>query len=250
MSFFELGLFMGRKGHDSAFVVAPGNSPKLRMLSDLGGLVRGEYDQDTANIQAATAPACGQISKRLLGKHPDPGIYIGSEFHGLGLNWRSYGKVCGLINYSSKDLSFGEGSYRFPAGGDLLNAPWRTFGLRLRRDQPSDGVRIYVVTEQADGTEKKIYFGTHHRSLHVLPEFADELRVPLPYAEFDKWSYLHIAVDSIHHSYVEGIRFAKGLRIVGPIRLRNIFLCDSAADIPNVFVEQAIRFPFASGNSG
>jgi hypothetical protein len=237
---FELGMFTGKRGKGRAFVIAPSATENLRILSDLGGVVRGEYDPKAQNLRAALGPACRLVLEKLRDVAPRPGLYTGNTWNALAKNWRSYGEERGYIDVYGEDIVFGPGRYRYPGHADHLIAPWRTIGLQIRRDRAEDPLRMYLVTEQLDGTSRKIYFGTHHTSLHVKQETPDELRVPIRYYGVGEWNCLQIRTDTINHGFIKDAQTAVGLRFVGPIWVRHVFLCDAAAELPEGFRKRAI----------
>ncbi|MGH9406862.1 MAG: TIR domain-containing protein [Terriglobia bacterium] len=59
----ELGMFIGRLGKERSFIVKPKNS-KLRIPTDLLGVVTGEYDagREDKDYQSACRPVCTQIA--------------------------------------------------------------------------------------------------------------------------------------------------------------------------------------------
>lgn len=113
-------------------------------------------------------------------------------------------------------------------------------GVQIQRDRVEDPVEICIATEQSDGTKRKICFGTHYQDLCVLPGSPDELLVPIRYYNFDEWSCLRINVETIDHDMIRNIRRATGLRVTGPLRVRHIFFCESAEDLPVGFMQRAI----------
>lgn len=60
---FELGLFIGRLGRERTYLVVPRGQEKLRLPSDLLGLVAAEYDpaRSDENWEASVSPACSRI---------------------------------------------------------------------------------------------------------------------------------------------------------------------------------------------
>jgi predicted nucleotide-binding protein len=73
---FELGLFVGRLGRQRNYVVMPRGQEKLRVPTDLLGLVASDYEpnrQDN-NLIAATGPAANKIRQqvRQLGPRNKP----------------------------------------------------------------------------------------------------------------------------------------------------------------------------------
>jgi len=60
---FELGLFIGSIGRNRTFIVAPKNSPKMRIPTDLLGITLGRYDTEKLddNPQASTAAFCNDV---------------------------------------------------------------------------------------------------------------------------------------------------------------------------------------------
>lgn len=60
---FELGLFIGNLGRTRTFMVAPANTPKLRIPTDLIGITLGKYDNEKLddNPQASTAVFCNEV---------------------------------------------------------------------------------------------------------------------------------------------------------------------------------------------
>lgn len=64
---FELGLFVGRFGVERVFVAIPRNSERLRIISDLAGVVFAPYqvNRPDNNIVAALGTACNQIRREL-----------------------------------------------------------------------------------------------------------------------------------------------------------------------------------------
>lgn len=64
---FELGLFTGRLGRDRTFWVVPKGQHRLRIASDLLGLLPAEYDvPKDGNWASALEPACSQIHIKLI----------------------------------------------------------------------------------------------------------------------------------------------------------------------------------------
>ena len=71
---FELGLFVGARGPDRCFLVAPRSSPDLHLPSDLLGLTPLTYQDDRAdgNFLAALGPAANKIRRAMRGALPKP----------------------------------------------------------------------------------------------------------------------------------------------------------------------------------
>ncbi len=76
---FELGLFTGRLGRDRTFWVVPKGQTKLRIASDLLGVLPAEYEEPhDEDWSSALGPACDQIdaalgeSARARGAHSPP----------------------------------------------------------------------------------------------------------------------------------------------------------------------------------
>ncbi len=75
---FELGLFTGHLGRDRTFWVVPRGQTRLRIASDLLGVLPAEYtERADGNWRAAVAPPCGMIHQALVqsartrgSKHP------------------------------------------------------------------------------------------------------------------------------------------------------------------------------------
>lgn len=65
----ELGLFVGRLGHQRIFMITPKAGPRFHVPSDLLGLVILEYDasREDGSLAAALGPACSKI-RRTLGE--------------------------------------------------------------------------------------------------------------------------------------------------------------------------------------
>ena len=63
----ELGLFVGRLGLERNFIVTPRTGPRLRMPTDLLGIVTTQYDPGRLedNPLAAVGPACAVIRRKL-----------------------------------------------------------------------------------------------------------------------------------------------------------------------------------------
>jgi hypothetical protein len=63
---FELGLFTGRLGRDRTFWVTPKGQTKLRIATDLLGVVPAEYEEPgDGDWRSALGPACDQIDAAL-----------------------------------------------------------------------------------------------------------------------------------------------------------------------------------------
>jgi hypothetical protein len=60
---FELGLFMGRLGHNRSFFIAPVKAEDIRLPSDLSGIIPARYDPKLSDLQAAVTDACFEIRK-------------------------------------------------------------------------------------------------------------------------------------------------------------------------------------------
>jgi len=63
---FECGLFMGAHGRKHALLICP-DTPKIKLASDLGGIITATYDADkiTKNRKAAVRGACQQVLKTI-----------------------------------------------------------------------------------------------------------------------------------------------------------------------------------------
>ena len=63
----ELGLFIGKLGHQRTFFVVPKGTPDLRIPTDLAGITAGRYDakRKDKNPGAALGPFCHQVRKQL-----------------------------------------------------------------------------------------------------------------------------------------------------------------------------------------
>lgn len=64
---FELGLFTGRLGRNRVFIVIPENRTRLRIPTDLLGVVAAEYDsgRSDGNLKAALGTACNEIMREI-----------------------------------------------------------------------------------------------------------------------------------------------------------------------------------------
>ncbi|HEU0209536.1 MAG TPA: nucleotide-binding protein [Candidatus Udaeobacter sp.] len=59
----ELGMFIGRLGKEKSFIIKPRQPSKMRLPTDLLGVVTGEYDGSRVdNPKAALGPVCTQIA--------------------------------------------------------------------------------------------------------------------------------------------------------------------------------------------
>jgi CAP12/Pycsar effector protein, TIR domain len=117
---FKLELFVGKLGRQRNFFVVPRGEEKLRLATDLAGVVPGTYDPAVTNPESSVAPACYYIRQRIqeLGSviKPNVTLYDSSKnfrpFHFEG--------VRGQMWEGKKPISpKGEGSLRSEEGGVL-----------------------------------------------------------------------------------------------------------------------------------
>src|ERR1051325_4885182 len=64
---FEVGLFMGRLGHDRTFILIPKGTANLKLPSDLMGVTVGRFNEHRGdgNLRAALGPFCQEIRDHL-----------------------------------------------------------------------------------------------------------------------------------------------------------------------------------------
>lgn len=64
---FELGLFMGKLGRPRVFIVVPKGSERLRIPTDLAGLMVGKFDPNRTdkNLRAAFGPFCTEVRRQI-----------------------------------------------------------------------------------------------------------------------------------------------------------------------------------------
>lgn len=64
---FELGLFMGKLGHENVFFLIPESADELHLPTDLLGITPGTYNSSRSdrNLVAALGPFCNKIRKFL-----------------------------------------------------------------------------------------------------------------------------------------------------------------------------------------
>jgi hypothetical protein len=62
---FEAGLFLGRLGAGKVFFIKPRNIKRIKLPTDLLGILPGDYDETRENLNAAVGAFCNKVRKNL-----------------------------------------------------------------------------------------------------------------------------------------------------------------------------------------
>lgn len=191
-----------------------------------------------AKFEALTKRSFPKITGATQRMRPLPGIYLGAKRVGLD-GWhayrgdpRNFERLDGCISIGQ---SFDDG-FRYPAS-DLLAAPWRFWGFRIKRTQ---GVHVYAAVRCVDDTEHLIYVTTNANNWGVSAVWLDEFIVPAPFIPKNRWQVVIVNVASLERKFASPVQSITYFMARGPLMISHIWCVDEAKQIPRKFREEAI----------
>lgn len=166
-----------------------------------------------------------------------PGIYLGSKrielngWHAYKGDARNFERLDGYISIGK---SFDDG-FKYPAS-DLLEAPWRFWGFRIKRTQE---MHIYAAVRCIDGKTHLIYVTTNANVWGFEGKWKDEFIVPAPFIPGDEWQVVVVNMISLESKLESPIQAITGFLARGPLMLSHIWCVDEVKQIPKQFRENA-----------
>jgi hypothetical protein len=165
------------------------------------------------------------------------GIYLGSKRVELN-GWHAYKgdprnfERCG--DYISIGKSFDDG-FKYPAS-DLLEAPWRFWGFRIKRTQE---MHIYAAVRLLDGQNHLVYVTTNANVWGFEGKYKDEFMVPAPFIPRGEWQVVVVNMMSVESKLESPIQAITGFLARGPLMLSHIWCVDEVKQIPKRFRDDA-----------
>ena len=147
---FELGLFMGRLGKNSTFILAP-KASDMQWLSDLAGFTPARYDAKRYESapDAALGPPGLEISDAIKANFtPLPGVYVMGTHNRLGVGWRTYADFEGAMDVYTSDAHLhggAKGGVRYPWTDNAENPRYGTTAQVSARQASDVGLSDFGV---------------------------------------------------------------------------------------------------------